>query len=1445
MKTRNGSGTLQSHSDEDAPHLPEALMEGGGELVTPEQSPRDPLLGTDSQAPSGRSKKVTTNNQRGSRITKWTDDEKREIAWCWFYASNSKFQRRGTGERGKQMLLKRGNIEAEKINETANSRFQSMFANMKLGKTPVTSDQLEKIKEEVKLFIKTEIEPTETDWTWSFEANMDLLECFFIGEQILKTDNLPETTKVAIKDKSFTANDFMIHKFKEKHSNCKLNRKIILKIKNNLLRTIPERKNPRRARETIPSKEDSNNARIIAINKAKEVKLTIEDIKEMTKYKEKKTRQQNTKPPNNNSDREHLSIPLPDTSDSEEEINYHINKGQPGIFSQTLPKNQSKSNREISQFIQDMREYAAIPLPSSSSEDEEEQEIRPERTINSSDEKERSFNLQIENQASKDNCNHPENNELEISNIEQEEEHTNEENEEKEELRAKILTEIEENNYIDINNRNPLPKLSNSKKLNKNIELANEILPNIISSHPTITEVNKFFYATATAIIKHNNIRIPTLNRNKKKNNQSKPPWIRDTEERIKDLRSEISILTEKAAENIRSERSKRKARIIMQREQLITLEDIKQAITRKKLKLKAETAKQSRQNKLHQEKKQNKLFAENPTKFYRTLKDDTIAVKNPPKKEEIDQFWRTIYENDQPHNINAEWIQNIQNENINQMQYQEITEDQVKEKLQSANNWKSPGPDQVHNFWLKKLDSLTPIMTKSINTLINNQFHIPEWLTTGNTILIPKTEETHLPNKYRPITCLPTMYKLITGLLTDKINNHITENNIIAEEQKGCTQATYGTKDQLLINKTILDDCRKRQRNLCTTWIDYKKAYDSIPHSWIKQTLHIYKIHPTVRNFITNSMTNWKTKLILTHDKGTITTDEIHFKRGIFQGDSMSPLLFVLAINPLSSLINRLQNGYKINPRDKQAPRISHLFYMDDLKLYSPNKQEMIKQMEIVKQFSEDIKMDFGLEKCATLTIKKGKRTDSESLIIGDLEIKEIEQESVYKYLGIEETETIEHKKMKEKITTEYIRRVKMILKSQLNSKNKIQAINSLAIPTISYSFGIIDWAQHEINKIDTKTRKMLHAHKVIYKNQCTPRIYIQRSEGGLGLLEIDQVHKNSIIGLNYYIQNNNSTFINIVKNEELRKPPRTSIIKKATDYQRQYNIDETLNIDRNNLQKEIKKIKKKYKDARIKNSISNWEQNTWAKHYRIDVLNKEYLDKKTTNQVISRSLLRNEDERIIIAAQDQALQTNWFKKNIQHQNISEMCRLCNNKIETVSHILSGCDILQQRDVYTKRHNAVCQLIHYKLCKKYNIPTTTDHHWEHRPELTIENDQVLITYDYEIPTDITPRCRPDIIIKDKISGKTQIIEVGIPADHRIAAYEREKILKYQQLKYEIRRLWNTEPKIIPIIIGATGAAKKTLKENINEIDESIQIAEMQKEVLRKSVNILQFHLGV
>ena len=153
----------------------------------------------------------------------------------------------------------------------------------------------------------------------------------------------------------------------------------------------------------------------------------------------------------------------------------------------------------------------------------------------------------------------------------------------------------------------------------------------------------------------------------------------------------------------------------------------------------------------------------------------------------------------------------------------------------------------------------------------------------------------------------------------------------------------------------------------------------------------------------------------------------------------------------------------------------------MDDLKTYAKSKSQQTSLLNIVKTFSDDIKMEFGLDKCAKATLKRGKLTETFDIQLDtDICIKELEQENTYKYLGVDEGDGIQHAKMKEKVRKEYYRRVRMVLKTELNAANRFEAINTLAIPVVTYSFNIINWKMSEIKRLDTKTRKLLTLSKM-----------------------------------------------------------------------------------------------------------------------------------------------------------------------------------------------------------------------------------------------------------------------------------------------------------------------------------------------------------------------------
>ena len=246
--------------------------------------------------------------------------------------------------------------------------------------------------------------------------------------------------------------------------------------------------------------------------------------------------------------------------------------------------------------------------------------------------------------------------------------------------------------------------------------------------------------------------------------------------------------------------------------------------------------------------------------------------------------------------------------------------------------------------------------------------------------------------------------------------------------------------------------------------WIDYAKAYDSISHTWTVKCLRMYKFDPKLVRYYENAMRK-RLQLVLHHGTVSTLSDTIQIKSGIFQGDSPLGLLFCISLIALSWLIKRTGHGCYINKGRNPESLISHLLFMDDLKLYSSNDNQLRAVLETTQIFSNDIRMSFGLGKCAKISIVRGKVKNRDNIILSSgEEIRELNNQKFYKYLGVEENKVIGYMETKEKLSKKYFSRLCKILKLELNSYNMIMAINQWAVPAITNGFGIINWTKTEL---------------------------------------------------------------------------------------------------------------------------------------------------------------------------------------------------------------------------------------------------------------------------------------------------------------------------------------------------------------------------------------------
>ena len=230
---------------------------------------------------------------------------------------------------------------------------------------------------------------------------------------------------------------------------------------------------------------------------------------------------------------------------------------------------------------------------------------------------------------------------------------------------------------------------------------------------------------------------------------------------------------------------------------------------------------------------KQNHLFRTNQKLFYKTLDGKERGETVLPNPTKATSFWSKIWSEEVGHNEGASWLEDVEVE-FSTTEVQEdisITVEDIRNGVSKMANWKAAGPDLIQGFWIKKLTGLHSRLQDCLQDCIC-QGNLPEWMFRGRTVLIQKdTAKGAQASNYRPIACLPMMWKLLTEVMGETLYHHLERNGLLTDEQKGCRKGSRGTKDQLLVDKAILKNCRRRLTNLSMAWIDYKKAYDMVPH--------------------------------------------------------------------------------------------------------------------------------------------------------------------------------------------------------------------------------------------------------------------------------------------------------------------------------------------------------------------------------------------------------------------------------------------------------------------------------------------------------------------------------------------------------------------------------------------------------------------------------------
>ena len=406
-----------------------------------------------------------------------------------------------------------------------------------------------------------------------------------------------------------------------------------------------------------------------------------------------------------------------------------------------------------------------------------------------------------------------------------------------------------------------------------------------------------------------------------------------------------------------------------------------------------------------------------------------------------------------------------------------------------------------------------------------------------------------------------------------------------------------------------------------------------------------------------------------------------------MLQGDLLSVILFILCFNPLSYLLKKC-DGYTMGPSRERNLEITHLFFVDDLKLYSVNENKLKIQLDVITSFSNDIGMQFGEDKCAYIYIERGKRKSlGKNIQINEVKIRELEEEESYKYLGLDESVQFENAINKENIITEYSRRLRKIWSSELNAFNKILATNTFAVPVVTYSYGLLNWTKENIRSLDTKTRKIMNINNSLNQRSDVDRLYVTRKEGGRGLISLEDQYLARIVANNAHHQCEQT------RNPFLHKALKSNN-EKIGDVANK--ICESLDID----------LQDKSQAKSVKEKIQTIRKTRWhakPNHGYFEKSRSEKLDNidyKLSWAWMQLDSLSSQVEGYIITLQDQEIYTKTARKRhekdpVKKQEIDTRCRMCKQEDETLQHILDCCPAISSNLYLQDRHNPIAKIMY------------------------------------------------------------------------------------------------------------------------------------------------------
>jgi hypothetical protein len=389
-----------------------------------------------------------------------------------------------------------------------------------------------------------------------------------------------------------------------------------------------------------------------------------------------------------------------------------------------------------------------------------------------------------------------------------------------------------------------------------------------------------------------------------------------------------------------------------------------------------------------------------------------------------------------------------------------------------------------------------------------------------SNTCMIYKKGAATDPMSYRPIGLANTVYKLWTRVVTYVMYEYAEEHRVISGTQAGFRKNT-STHKQLQMLVMAIEDARLTAQDLYTMQVDFSSAFNMTDHDITLQTLYDLGFPTDAIETVKDIYTHATTAYITEYGP----TEPVQIDRGTLQGDTLSPFLFLMYIEPLLRWLQAGGRGYHFGclPKEKRLQMAcSNLTYADDLAVLTSTLPDLHKQADKLSRFANWGHMKVNTSKTVVSGIMHSNphtgfiahrravdHTVLEKRLRGTVHVqgsavKFVQPDEPFKYLGVETTLTLDWKHQFSSLLTKLKAKAGRLRQSRLPAGTKMRIIQTVLKPQVSYSFSVAPYTAAQLKAFDSQLASVAkHAYGQRHAMP-TAMVMADVNKSGLGLTSL-----------------------------------------------------------------------------------------------------------------------------------------------------------------------------------------------------------------------------------------------------------------------------------------------------------------------------------------------------